>query len=135
MNIESRFNSTASFRDYLLKDLTEPEFAKHYLEISLEYYEKDGDIGMLAHAVRNVVEARGGLGELTIQTGDNLHDLYKALDPQNSPQLDFLLEILSKLGFRSRLCLVHPTLNEQIDLYTNDMLSVEIPVEPNELMA
>lgn len=135
MNIESISNSTASFRNYLLKDLTEPEFAKHYLEISLENYGKDGDIEMLTYAVRNVIEARGRFGELTIQTGDNLQDLYKALDPQNSPQLDFLLEILSKLGFRSRLCLVSPTPNEQIDLYTNDMLSVEMPVEPKDLMA
>lgn len=127
MNIESVFNCTASFRDYLLRDLTEPGFAKHYLEISLENYGKDGDIGMLAYAVRNVVEARGRFGELAVQTD---HDLYEALDPKNSPRLDFLLEILSKLGFRPRLCLEHSTLNEQIDLYTNAMLSVEFPVEP-----
>ena len=128
MNRESIFDCTVNYRDYLLKDLAEPEFAKHYLEISLENYERDGNIELLAHAVRNVVEAQGAHGKLAIQTNGNLQDLYADLDPQNSPQLDVLLEILSALGFRTRFCLERAALNEQIDLYTNAMLSIESAV-------
>ena len=43
MNKETVFDCTADFRDYLLKDLAEPEFAKLYLETALENYEEDGD--------------------------------------------------------------------------------------------
>ena len=125
MNRESIFDCTANYKDYLLKDLAEPGFAKHYLEISLENYGKDGNIEILAHAIRNVVEAQGEHGELAIQTNSKLQDLYADLDPQNSPQLDFLLEILSTLGFRTRFCLERAALDEQIDLYTDTMLSIE----------
>ena len=95
MNMESILKCTANFRDYLLKDLTEPEFAKQYLEVSLAYYEKDGDIDMLAHAIRNVVEAQGGMEKLAIQTNRNLQDLHDVLDAKNPPQLNRLLDILS----------------------------------------
>ena len=86
---------TANFRDYLLKDLAEPGFAKQYLEVSLDNYQKDGDINMLAHAIRNVVEAQGGMEKLAIQTNGNFQDIYDALDSKNLPQLNRLLDILS----------------------------------------
>ena len=95
MNMESILKCTANFRDYLLKDLTEPEFAKQYLEVSLENYEKDGDIDMLAHTIRNVVEAQGGIEKLAIRTNHNLQELHDVLDSNNPPQLNRLLDILS----------------------------------------
>ena len=75
MNIESILKCTANFRDYLLKDLAEPGFAKQYLEVSLENYEKDQDINMLARALRNVVEAQGGIERLAVETNSDLQNL------------------------------------------------------------
>ena len=95
MNIESILKCTADFRDYLLKDLAEPEFAKQYLEVSLENYEKDQDINMLARALRNVVEAQGGIERLAVETNSDLQDLSDTLNSNNSPQLNRLLDILS----------------------------------------
>ena len=95
MNMESILKCTANFRDYLLKDLTEPGFAKQYLEISLENYRNDGDIDILAHAIRNVVAAQGGIEKLAIQTNSNLQDLHDELDAGTPPQLNLLLDILS----------------------------------------
>ena len=95
MNMEAILKCTANFRDYLLKDLAEPGFAKQYLEVSLENYEKDGDIDMLTHAIRNVVEAQGGMEKLAIQTNGNFQDIYDALDSNKPPQLNRLLDILS----------------------------------------
>ena len=80
MNMEAILKCTANFRDYLLKDLAEPGFAKQYLEVSLENYEKDGDIDMLVHAIRNVVAAQGGIEKLAIQTNNNLQYLHDVLD-------------------------------------------------------
>ena len=71
MNMESILKCTANFRDYLLKDLAEPEFAKHYLEISVENYEKDGDIEILLQAIRDVVEAQDGIEKLATSTNGN----------------------------------------------------------------
>ena len=95
MNMESILKCTANFRDYLLKDLAETGFAKQYLEVSLENYENDGDIDILAHAIRNVVAAQGGIEKLAIHTNSNLQDLHDALDAGNPPQLDQLLNILA----------------------------------------
>ena len=76
--VRTYFKHTANFRDYLLKDLAEPGFARQYLEVSLENYEEDGDIDMLAHAIRNVVEAQDGIEKLAIQTGQiKIHLCYE----------------------------------------------------------
>ena len=93
--MEAILKYTANFRDYLLKDLTEPEFVKQYLEVSLASYEKDRDIDMLAHAIRNVVEAQGGIEKLAIRTNRNLQELRDVLDSKNPPQLNGLLDVLS----------------------------------------
>ena len=61
--MESILKCTTNFRDYLLQDLADPGFAKHYLEVSLEEYEQNGDTEMLAHSIRNVIEAQGGAGQ------------------------------------------------------------------------
>ena len=89
---------TVDFRDYLLKDLAEPEFAKLYLETSLENYEEDGDPKMLAHAIANVVEARTASGELMPLTDRDRKCLTDALDADCVPQLDVLCHILTLLG-------------------------------------
>ena len=101
MNNESIFDHTADFRDYLLKDLAEPEFAKLYLEVSLESYEEDGDTKMLARAIANVVEAQTASGELTPLTDRDLKCLSDALDADCSPQLDVLRNILAVFGVRT----------------------------------
>ena len=101
---------TANFRDYLLKDLAEPQFAKHYLEISLENYEKDGDIEILFQAIRDVVEAQGGIEKFAASTNGNFQYLSDALDSKNASRLDGLLDMLSVLGFRV----------ERNDLLNND---------------
>ena len=100
MNMESILKCTANFRDYLFKDLAEPEFAKHYLEISVENYEKDGDIEILLQAIRGVVEAKGGIEKLAASTNGNFQHLSDVLDSKSVSQLDDLLDMLLVLGFK-----------------------------------
>ena len=99
MNTESILKCTANFRDYLLKDLAEPGFAKHYLEISLENYGKDGNIEILSQAIQDVIEAQGGIEKFAASTNGNLQYLSDAFDSENASRLDDLLDILSVLGF------------------------------------
>ena len=45
MNTEIKLrHCTIRFKDYLLKDLAQPEFAKGYLEAALQDFDKDGNI-------------------------------------------------------------------------------------------
>ena len=40
---------TTRYKDYLLKDLIQPEFAKRYLEAALQDFGKDGNIEILPY--------------------------------------------------------------------------------------
>ena len=58
MNIEIRLQQcTTPFKDYLLKDLAQPEFAKGYLDAALQDFDKDGNIETLLLCIKDVVEA------------------------------------------------------------------------------
>ena len=103
MNKEFILKHTTSFKDNLLEDLKDPEFALHYLEAALDDCENDGDTKSLLTAMRDVAEARGGIGKLAKQTGINRSHLYNVFAGKHNPRLDNLLGILSGLGFRIRL--------------------------------
>ena len=103
MNREFILKHTTSFKEDLLKDLKDPEFAQHYLETAIEDYEKDGNTESLLLAMRDVAEAQGGVGQLAKRTNISRQRLSDILASKHNPRLDNLLDILSGLGFRIRL--------------------------------
>ena len=103
MNRETILKHTASFKEDLIEDLKDPEFAQHYLEAALEDYEKDGDTESLLLAMRDVAQAQGGIGKLAKRTNITRPHLYDILASKHNPRLDNLLDILAGLGFRVRL--------------------------------
>ena len=128
MNNDFILQRTGNFSDFLLKFLANPESAKHYLEVSLEEYEKDGNTQILANSIRAVVEAQGGVEKLASRTNGSLQRLYKTLEAKHAPSLDNLFEILTGLGFHTRICVERAVVNEDVNAYTEDMLSLE-PVD------
>ena len=103
MNMETILKQTTSFRDDLLKDLKDTEFAMYYLEAALADYREDGDTETLWTALRDVTEAQGGIGQLAERTKIHPQHLNDILTSQQNPRLDNLQNILSGLGFRLRL--------------------------------
>ena len=103
MKMETILKQTTSFRDDLLKDLTDTEFAMYYLEAALADYKEDGNTESLWMALRDVVEAQGGIGKLAQRTKINPQHLNDILDSKQKPHLDNLQSILSGLGFQIRL--------------------------------
>ena len=67
---------TRDYKESLLADLQDPRFAISYLSDAVE----ENDVEGFLLAVRDVIEARGGVGMLSAEI-DNLHrvSLYKAL--------------------------------------------------------
>ena len=63
MNTEMLFKQTTCFRDDLLKDLADMEFAMYYLEAALSDYKEDGKTEALWTALCDVVAAQGGMGK------------------------------------------------------------------------
>ena len=88
---------TIPFKGYLLKDLTQPEFAKGYLEAALQDFEKDSNIEILLLAMKDIAEAQGGIEELVRWTSLSPQALTYLLNTEHPPQLDKVLDILSGL--------------------------------------
>ena len=103
MNMETLLKQTTSFRDDLLKDLTDMEFAMYYLEAALTDYKEDGNTEALWTALYDVVAAQGGIGKLAERAKVNPEHLNDILASKPDPRLDNLQNILSRLGFQIRL--------------------------------
>ena len=83
------------YHDYLIKSLREPSEAAGYLYAALD----DGDIDGFLEALRNVVEAHGGMTKLAEKASKGRSSLYKTITGTGNPYLRNTNEILQSLGF------------------------------------
>ena len=94
MNTEIILNQTTRLRDDLLKDLADTEFAMYYFKAALADYEADGNAASLWMALRDVVEAQGGIGRLAQQTKANPQHFNAIFAAKQKPRLDNLQSTL-----------------------------------------
>ena len=85
-----------NYDDFLKKELQDAEVAAEYLTAALE----GGSLEEFLVALRNVAQARGGLGELSEVTKLNRQSLYKMLSENGNPTLGSLLPLLKAIGIR-----------------------------------
>ena len=86
---------TRSYHDELLKQPKDPREAAEYLNACLEDSEEVFLLGL-----RNVVEARGGVGGLSRTTELNRENLYRSLSKKGNPKLSSLSSILEAVGIQ-----------------------------------
>ncbi|MBX9704937.1 MAG: putative addiction module antidote protein [Gammaproteobacteria bacterium] len=98
---------TSSFHDLLIDSLHDTKKAEAYLKVALDEYQEDGDTEIFLLALRNVAEARGGIGELAKQTHLNRQSLYQTLSSKGNPRLMTLGKVLKALGFHLSIEPVH----------------------------
>ena len=89
------------YRSDLLKRLRNPGYAAEYLAQVLA----EQDEGAFLIALKDVVEAAGGVGELAARVGIRRPSLYKILSQRGNPTLATLQEILKPLGLRVSVAL------------------------------
>jgi probable addiction module antidote protein len=80
----------------LSQRLRDPEYAAEYLAQVLE----DGDDSAFLLALKDVVEAGGGMGHLAGRVRLKRPSLYRILSKNGNPTLTTLQEILKPLGLR-----------------------------------
>ena len=98
MNIDAKLQQgTIPFKDFLLKDLAEPEFAKDYLDAAIRDFDVDGNIEIILLVIKNVALAQGGIENLARWTEISPRALTNLLQPEDSLPLDKVLDILSRL--------------------------------------
>ncbi|MDE0087556.1 MAG: transcriptional regulator [Candidatus Poribacteria bacterium] len=88
------------FKDYHIEQLSDPEDAKIYLSVALEDYEKNEDTDAFLLAVRDVVEAQGGMSKLAERVRLTDEGLHQVLSENGNPQLNTMRKILHELGFK-----------------------------------
>ena len=84
---------TVSCKDELFRRLADPKYAAGYLSESLEL----GEAEFLV-ALRDVVEAHGGVAQLAKAAKLSRENLYRLLSKAGNPRLSSLTLILSILG-------------------------------------
>lgn len=87
-------NKTVSYQEYLIESLKDPEEAAGYLNAALE----GGDISVFLLALRNVVQAHGGVTEISKKAQKGRTSLYKVLSEKGNPYLKNTNEILLAMG-------------------------------------
>jgi probable addiction module antidote protein len=84
------------WESYLIKSLKNVRDAEGYLNAALE----DGDPRVFLLALRDVAEARGGMGKIARACKLNRESLYRMLSKKGNPSLQSLGKLLSSMGFR-----------------------------------
>jgi probable addiction module antidote protein len=86
---------TKSYQEELFEQLQDISEAAAYLT---ECFEDSEEVFLLG--LRNVVEAHGGVGELSKHTELNRENLYRILSEAGNPKLSSLAVILEALGLQ-----------------------------------
>lgn len=85
-----------SYYDELMKVLKDPEEASAYLNAALEA----GDKKAFLLALKNVVEAQGGMTRISRRAKVNRVSLYKMLSSNGNPAFENVLRLLQSAGIR-----------------------------------
>jgi probable addiction module antidote protein len=94
--IKMRNMRLKNYRTDLHQRLRDPEYAAEYLAQVLA----QNDSAAFLLALKDVVEAGGGMGSLAERVGLQRPSLYKILSKKGNPTLATLQEILKPLGLR-----------------------------------
>jgi probable addiction module antidote protein len=76
-----------------LEDLSDSEYAAGYLTAALEEGEE-----VFLLAIRDVVDARGGIGHLAESMSLNRENLHQMLSERGNPDFSSLMSLLRELG-------------------------------------
>ena len=88
-----------SYHEDLIEDLQDPIEAQAYLNAALD----EGDEKLFLVALRNVLEAQGGLSKFSKQAKLNRVSLYKMLSRSGNPEWGSIISLLSALGIRFQI--------------------------------
>ena len=92
-----------NYEEGLKVRLADPVYAKEYLSIALEEYEADKNIEAFLLALRDVVNAQGGLSKLEPQlkvSREELHEVFSEHTTLQFKTFETVGAILHGLGFK-----------------------------------
>lgn len=91
---KGRLAPSVPVRPYHLRDIRDPSFAAGYLNAAAE----DGHPEVFMIALRDVVDANGGIGAVAKRSGLGRQQLYKTLSRKGNPEFKTLRALLQAVG-------------------------------------
>lgn len=83
--------------DMLKRD---PDFAVDYLRAAFDELDEEGGEASFLTALRQIVEARGGMAAIAERASLSRESLYRALSPNGNPTLKTLSAVVHAAGLR-----------------------------------
>ena len=87
---------TTTYQEDLIEALKDPREAAAYLNAAME----EGDCELFLLALRNVVEARGGMTALSQRSKLNRENLYRMLSKNGNPEIRSILTLPHAMGLK-----------------------------------
>lgn len=87
-----------NYKEHLIEKLKDPEYASEYLNAALEEAFENNDPGTFQLAVRDVVEARGGVGVIASEMGVSRESFYRSLSNKGKARFSTLLNAIKACG-------------------------------------
>jgi DNA-binding phage protein len=97
---EVKTQRSRSYREYLISSLKDPERAAAYIGVMLELDEEGFEPELLRSALKEVVEAREQMNNLSEEAKLRYEKLDKILLETGGAEIHSLIEFLDALGFR-----------------------------------
>ena len=97
--------TSRSYHNYLISSLKEPERAAAYIEAVMELEEEHPDPELLKAALKNVIDARIQMNNLSQEAKLYYEKLNKILLETGGAEIYSLVELLDALGFRIAIAL------------------------------
>ena len=88
--------TSTSYHEKLIKDLKDPLEAAAYIKVVLE----EGDPKMLSKALKNVIDAQGGINKLSAQVKESYEKLDLMLLEKKEVEFYCLTALLDALGLQ-----------------------------------
>jgi probable addiction module antidote protein len=87
-----------SHKEHLIEKLKDPEYAAAYLNAALEESFESNDTGLFQIAVRDVVEAHGGMGEVSSKMEVSRESFYRSLSQKGKARFSTLMNAIKACG-------------------------------------
>lgn len=87
-----------SHQEYLIESLKDPEEASAYLKACLDEAIETNEFSIFQLALRNVVEAQGGISEVSSKMDVGRESFYKSLSQNGKPRFSTIMHTLKNCG-------------------------------------
>ncbi|MCF7799539.1 putative addiction module antidote protein [Candidatus Babeliales bacterium] len=99
-----KISRSISYDDWLIEKLKDHELAIEYLNNALqESYKGDAEsLELLLIALRNVIQAQGGMAKIAKKAGLGRESLYKTVSEKGNPEFRTIAAVAHALGLELR---------------------------------